>query len=79
MSKYPEIVRKAQARDYVNDVIHRARKMNPEDKQAFLDESLKKLAPEDQKNAIRTFRYSRVMGTGNAPRRAGAAAYRPIP
>jgi hypothetical protein len=61
MSKYPEIVRKAQARDYVNDVIGRARKLNPQDKAAFVKDALSKLAPEDRDNAIRTMKYSRIL------------------
>lgn len=60
MAKYPEIVRKAQAREYVNDVIGRARKMNPDDQQTFVADALTKLTPEDQKQALRTIKYSHI-------------------
>lgn len=65
MSKYPEIVRKAQAREFINDVIGRARKMGPDDQEAFVQEALAKLDPEDQKQAKRTLKYSRIR-TGEA-------------
>ncbi len=60
MAKYPEIVRKAQAREYVNDVIGRARKMNPVDQTKFVRESLSKLTPEDRKQAERVLKYSHI-------------------
>lgn len=60
MEKYPQIVRKAQAREYINDVIGRARKMGPNEQQEFVRESLSRLTPEDQKQARRTLKYSHI-------------------
>lgn len=60
MEKYPQIVRKAQAREFINDVIGRARKMGPNDQQEFVRENLQRLAPEDQKQARRTLKYSNI-------------------
>lgn len=60
MANYPEIVRKAQAREYINDVIGRARKMKPVDQETFVQEALTKLQDEDRKQAIRTLKYSHI-------------------
>ena len=62
MDKYPEIVRKAQANAYIDDVIGRARKMNIDARQKFLDEAVEKLQdPQDREKARQQFQYRRVM------------------
>jgi hypothetical protein len=61
LEKYPEIVRKAQASAYIDDVIRRARKMAPEAKMKVLQESVSKLAPEDQRHAWEQFKRRRVL------------------
>jgi hypothetical protein len=60
MAHYPEIVHKAQARDYINDMIGHARKLEPEDQRTFVNQAMKKLTPEDQQQALRTLKYSRI-------------------
>lgn len=60
MANYPQIVHRAQAREFLNDVIGRARKMNPSDQAKFVNEALDRLDPEDQKQARRTLKYSHI-------------------
>lgn len=62
LAHYPEIVRKAQANDYIDDVIGRARKMAPEAKMKFLEEAVSRLeAQEDKAHAWREFKRRRVL------------------
>lgn len=61
MKDYPAIVRRAQANAYIEDVIGRARKMAPADRVPFLLDAVKKLeSPQDQRKAIREFKYRKV-------------------
>lgn len=60
MSKYPDIVHRAQAREFTNDVIGQARKMSPESKKAFIDASEQRLSPADREQFRRTLKYSHV-------------------
>lgn len=60
MANYPEIVHKAQLNAYVEDVIHRARKMEPETRQKYLDDVLTGLPDADKIHANKEFRYRKV-------------------
>jgi len=62
MEDYPAIVRRAQANDYIDDVIGRARKIEPEQRQIFLQQAVDRLEnPEDKAKAWREFKYRKVM------------------
>lgn len=62
MQNYPEIVRKAQAKAFIDDVISRARKMVPDVRNQFLQDSLNQLEdPADKKKAIQQFKWRNVM------------------
>jgi hypothetical protein len=60
MSKYPEIVHRAQARAFTNDVIGQARKMEPKARAEFIQEAIGRLAPEDREQFKRTLKYSHL-------------------
>lgn len=62
LDKYPEIVRKAQARDFVNDVVGRARKLDPSVRQQFIKDQLQRLSPEDMEQALKVLKYSGLEG-----------------
>lgn len=60
MQNYPEIVHKAQAAAFLNDVVGRARKLEPQARAAVIQDALQRLALEDRAHAIQTLRYRRV-------------------
>jgi hypothetical protein len=61
MAKYPEIVRKAQASAFVDDVAHQARYMEPAERSKFVRDSLNRLHnSEDRKRAETTLKYRRI-------------------
>jgi hypothetical protein len=62
MTNYPEIVHKAQAAGFMEDVVHRARYMEPTQRTNFIRDSLQRLAPSDRPKAIQTLRWRRVAG-----------------
>lgn len=51
IERYPEIVQRAKANTYLDDVIHRARAMGAEQRTRYLTESLARLPPEEQGHA----------------------------
>jgi hypothetical protein len=60
IEKYPEIVHKAQASAFIDDVIRRARNMQPEARSKFVNDSLDKLTDEDRAHAVKTLRYRKI-------------------
>lgn len=65
--KYKRIVARAQASDFVNDVIMRARKMQGVDRANYVRESIMQLDPRDRPNALRTLEERRIIPPGVAP------------
>lgn len=62
MNDYPAIVRRAQANAFIDDVIGRARKIEPAERSKFLQESVDRLDNADDKaKAWREFKYRKVM------------------
>ncbi len=62
MKDYPAIVRRAQANAFIEDVIGKARKMAPQERQQYLRDSVKQLeSPEDQVKAVREFKRRKVL------------------
>jgi hypothetical protein len=57
---YPEIVHKAQASAFIDDVVRRARNMNPEARTKFVNDSLDKLTDEDRAHAVKTLKYRKI-------------------
>jgi hypothetical protein len=66
IQKYPEIVAKAKANEYVNDVVGRARKLEKgEVRDTFIQQALEKLPTEEMKQkAISELKYRRVEWSG---------------
>lgn len=61
MKDYLAIVRRAQANSFIEDVIGRARKMEPEARRAYLREQVKRLEnPRDRQKALKEFKFRRV-------------------
>lgn len=60
MADYPAIVRRAQASQFMEDVIARARKMGMDERVKFVNESLNRLSPEDRSHAMRTLKQRKV-------------------
>lgn len=60
MQDYPAIVRRAQATQFIEDVIGRARKMNMSERTAFVNESINRLDPADRAHALRTIKMRKV-------------------
>lgn len=60
MADYPAIVRRAQASQFMEDVIARARKMGMDERVKFVNESLNRLSPEDRAHAMRTLKQRKV-------------------
>lgn len=65
--KYKRIVARAQASEFVNDVIMRARKMQGVDRANYVRESIMQLDPRDRPNALRTLEERRIIPPGVAP------------
>lgn len=62
MADYPAIVRRAQANSYIDDVIGRARKIEPKERAKFLQEAVSRLDNiQDKAKAWQEFRYRKVM------------------
>lgn len=60
MAKYPQIVEKAQSRAFINDVIGRARKLDPDVRQQFLRDALTRLPESEREKAEQTLQYSHL-------------------
>lgn len=60
IEKYPEIVHKAQASAFMDDVVRRARNMKPEARTQFVNDSLDKLSDEDRAHAVKTLKYRKI-------------------
>jgi hypothetical protein len=62
MRDYPGIVRRAQANTFIDDVIGRARKMEPVARKEFLLGAVRKLEnPQDRVKAIKEFKFRKVL------------------
>jgi hypothetical protein len=61
IAKYPEIVLKAKSRDVIEDVIRRARQMEPSVRTRYLNQSLNKLPQSERDMAEREMIRRRVM------------------
>lgn len=61
VEKYPEIVRRAQASQFIDDVIGRARKLEPEKRKKVLHDAVDRLSDDaDKETAIKRFIQRRV-------------------
>lgn len=60
VENYPEIVHKAQLNAYLNDIVHRSRRMSPEKRDELIESTLDSLEGEDRLHAMRFFKYRRV-------------------
>jgi hypothetical protein len=67
--RYKRIVARAQASDFVNDVIMRARKMQGVDRANYVRESIMQLDPADRQSALRTLEDRRIIPPGVVPKR----------
>lgn len=62
MKDYPGIVRRAQANTFIEDVIARARKMEPEARRAYLLDQVNRLEqPQDRQKAMKEFHFRKVL------------------
>lgn len=68
IAKYPEIVRKAQVNEYINDVIKRARYMKQEDRDQFVSDSLNKIDRADKTHAERLLQERRIVWHRRPPK-----------
>ncbi len=59
-ANYPEIVEKAQANDFINDVIHKARTVPLENRKSFVESQIKMLPAELRQKAEQEMIYRRV-------------------
>lgn len=64
VENYPEIVQKAQAGAFVDDVIHRARQMDQESKVRYLQESLMRLPESERAHAWQEIKRRKVLLPG---------------
>lgn len=60
IERYGEIVHKAQASGFIDDVVRRARNMKPEARSKFVNDSLDKLTDEDRAHAVKTLKYRKI-------------------
>lgn len=60
IENYPEIVHKAQAREYTDDTIRRARQLAPDIRYRFIDDQLSKLTDDDRAHAVLQFKFHRL-------------------
>jgi hypothetical protein len=60
MENYPEIVHKAQVTQFIEDTIHTARRLKPDDRFEYIQNQLDQLPPEDQRTLTRALRARRV-------------------
>jgi hypothetical protein len=61
MANYPAIVMGARTTQYVNGVIHAARKLDISKRAAWIDEKLKEVPAAEQKHAYDTIKHSKVL------------------
>jgi hypothetical protein len=61
VAKYPEIVLKAKSRDVIEDVIRRARQMEPAVRKRYLTQSINKLPESEREMAEREMIRRKVM------------------
>jgi hypothetical protein len=67
-NRYAGIVDRAQAADYVEDVIARARKMQGADRNNYVRQSIMSLQPADRPHALLTLEQRGIIPPGTAPR-----------
>lgn len=67
-TRYAGIVDRAQAADYIEDVISRARKMQGVDRANYVRQAIMNLKPEDRKHALLTLEQRGIIPPGVAPR-----------
>lgn len=65
---YAKYVDRAQASNFIDDVIGRARKLQGADRMQYVVESVNQLDPQDRPHALRTLEERRIIPRGSAPR-----------
>jgi hypothetical protein len=60
IERYPEIVQRAKANAFVDDVVHRARRMDAETRLRYVMDSINQLPPQERAHAVEEIRRRRV-------------------